>query len=295
VRTVLRQTLTVETSSNRPIADRLREAADLLQQQGANPFRVAAYRRAADSIAGLDTDLNDLVVESGSDGLLDIPHVGPGIAAAVQELLRTGRWSQLERIRGTLDPVKLFQTVPGVGPELARRLHETLHVDTLEALEVAVHDGRVRGVPGFGRRRAAALRATLGTLLGRLRLYPQEPQPPPSVELVLDVDREYREKAATCALPRIAPRRFNPEGKAWLAVLHTLRKHWHFTAMYSNTARAHELERTHDWVVVYFYDDRHVEGQHTVVTETRGPLAGRRVIRGREAECRTCYADPPHR
>jgi hypothetical protein len=281
----------VETVSNRPIADRLREAADLLQQQGANPFRVTAYRRAADSIASLDTDLNDLLAESGPDALLEIPHVGPGIAAAVQELLRTGRWSQLERIRGTLDPVKLFQTVPGVGPELARRLHETLHVDTLEALEVAVHDGRVREVPGVGRRRAAALQATLGALLGRLRLRPREPQAPPSVELVLDVDREYREKAEAGVLPRIAPRRFNPEGKAWLAVLHTEREGWHFTAMYSNTARAHELERTHDWVVVYFYDEHHVEGQHTVVTETRGPLAGTRVIRGREAECRRRYAD----
>ena len=77
--------------------------------------------------------------------------------------------------------------------------------------------------------------------------------------------------------------------KAWLPILHVVRGGWHFTAMYSNTAQAHRLQRTRDWVVVYFYDDNHVEGQHTIVTQTRGPLAGRRV-RGREAECRMHYS-----
>ena len=91
-------------------------------------------------------------------------------------------------------------------------------------------------------------------------------------------------------LPRIAPRRFNPDNRAWLSILHTARGGWHFTALYSNTARAHDLRRVFDWVVIYFYDDDHREGQHTVVTEIRGPLAGKRVVRGREAECRQYYA-----
>jgi putative hydrolase len=98
--------------------------------------------------------------------------------------------------------------------------------------------------------------------------------------MLLDVDREYRERAAAGTLPTIAPRRFNPSGAAWLPVLHTERDGWHFTALYSNTALAHQLHRTQDWVVLYFYDDQHVEGQHTVVTETHGPLAGKRVARG---------------
>ena len=57
-------------------------------------------------------------------------------------------------------------------------------------------------------------------------------------------------------------------------MLHARRDPWHFTALYSNTALAHELGRTHDWVVLYFHDDDHAEQQRTVVTETRGPLAG---------------------
>jgi hypothetical protein len=107
--------------------------------------------------------------------------------------------------------------------------------------------------------------------------------------VLLDVDTEYLQRAAAGSLPTIAPRRFNPRSEAWLPIMHTTRDGWHFTALYSNTARAHELGRTHDWVVIYFYDDQHREGQQTVVTETRGPLEGRRVVRGREAECAAHY------
>jgi hypothetical protein len=195
----------------------------------------------------------------------------------------------LDRLRGSIDPVSLFRTVPGIGPELARRLHDVLGVDTLEALEAACHDGRLACVPGVGESRAAAIRAALAEILDRSRLRtrvaPAAASVEPPVQMLLDVDREYRDRARAGELPTIAPRRFNPNGAAWLAVLHTTRGPWHFTALFSNTARAHELGRTHDWVVLYFYDDQHVEKQRTVVTEARGPLAGRRVVRGREDEC----------
>ncbi|MFZ2650163.1 MAG: hypothetical protein WA210_08650 [Burkholderiaceae bacterium] len=72
--------------------------------------------------------------------------------------------------------------------------------------------------------------------------------------------------------------------------LHSQRGDWHFTALYSNTARAHQLGRVRDWVVVYGEDKEHGERQYTVVTAGVGPLAGRRVVRGREAECRAWYS-----
>ncbi len=282
---------------NEDVAVKLREAADLLARQGANPFRVTAYRRAAESIARLPRGLDDVLRAEGPAGLDALPHVGPGIAAAIREIVRTGRWSLLDRLRGLLDPVALFATIPSVGPQLARRIHDTLGVDTLEALEVAAHDGRLAGVPGMGPRRVAGIRAALQALLGRTRARSLPAAsggaptvwPGPDVTVLLDVDREYRDKAAAGLLETIAPRRFNLDGKAWLPVLHTTREPWHFTALYSNTAAAHQLGRTRDWVVVYFYDDHHREGQHTVVTETRGRLRGRRVVRGREAECETLY------
>lgn len=273
--------------SNQRIANALREAGDLLHEQGANPFRVAAYHRAADTIAHLNRDLWDVLDQEGIEGLTDLPHIGHGIAGAIREMLATGRWGQLDRLRGTADPVRSFQRLPGIGPVLARQIHETLDVETLEALEIAAHDGRLESVPGVGPRRAALIRASLAELLSR-RPGPRRAEPAadrPGVETLLDVDREYREKAAAGALPAIAPRRFNPERIAWLPVLHTTRGRWHFTALFSNTARAHDLSKTRDWVVLYCYDNHHREQQHTVVTETRGPLAGQRVVRGREAEC----------
>jgi hypothetical protein len=117
----------------------------------------------------------------------------------------------------------------------------------------------------------------------------------PPVSVLLEVDRRYRDEAGAGKLPTIAPKRFNPEGKAWLPVLHATFDDWHVTALYSNTARAHELGRVFDWVVIYFHRDAQPELQRTVVTEARGTLAGRRVVRGRETECRDWYEGAPKR
>jgi Holliday junction resolvasome RuvABC DNA-binding subunit len=279
------------TSTNQEIAQRLGEAAELLEQQGASPFRVNAYRRAASTIDGLRRDLAQLVAQEGQDALEGLPGIGAGIAAAIREMLVSGRWAQLERLRGSSDPVALFTTIPGIGPDLARRIHDSLAVETLEALEAAAHDGRLAAVAGFGPRRLQTVRVGLAQALGRLRVRPAPTSTEhPQVADLLEIDAEYRSQARAGALKRIAPRRFNPSGEAWLPVLHAQRAAWHFTALYSNTARAHELGKTKDWVVVYYYDDDHVEGQCTVVTETSGHLKGRRVVRGREHECAEHYA-----
>jgi len=58
-------------------------------------------------------------------------------------------------------------------------------------------------------------------------------------------------KAAQDKLRKIAPKRFNPSGEAWLPVLHVGRDAWQFTVLFSNTQRAHELQKINDWVVVY--------------------------------------------
>jgi putative hydrolase len=179
-------------------------------------------------------------------------------------------------------------TVPGIGPVLAKNIHEELHIDTLEQLEAAAWDGRLEALSGVGDRKLAALRASLGAALGRARTVRQSADGP-DVATLLDVDRRYRAAAEAGRLPTIAPKRFNPSGESWLPILHYEQDDWHFTALYSNTARAHRLGKVEDWVVIYFYDADHDEGLHTVVTETRGPLAGKRVVRGREIECREYY------
>jgi hypothetical protein len=115
----------------------------------------------------------------------------------------------------------------------------------------------------------------------------------PTVEVLLDVDREYREKARAGLLPKIAPRRLNPDREPWLPVLHARHDAWHFTALFSNTELAHELHRTYDWVVIFFSEPNGDDGQVTVVTERRGNLTGKRVVRGREPECARYYEALP--
>jgi len=271
---------------NQTVAAKLREVGDLLAVQGANPFRVNAFRRAAMTIAQSSRDIREVARAEGPAGLAKIPNVGRGIAAAIMEMVVTGSCSRLDRLRGELDSGRLFQSVPGIGPALAVRIHDALHIDTLEELEVAACDGRLEQVPGVGQRRVAGIRASLASMLGRSRASLSGRADEPPVAVILDVDAEYRRKSARGELALIAPRRFNPPREAWLPVLHTQRGAWHFTALYSNTARAHALGHTRDWVVVYFYDNDHHEHQCTVVTEFRGPLRGKRVVRGRESECR---------
>jgi hypothetical protein len=262
---------------NNQIADKLRQASDILAAQGADPFRIAAYRRAAESIRGLETDLGTIAEKGGRKAIEAIPGVGASIGSAIAEMLTSGRWGFLDHLKGTVSPETLFQSVPGIGPALARRVCETIHVHTLEALEAAAHDRRLEQVRGIGRRRAAMVRAALAEMLARVRRSPLVSYEEPAVTLLLDVDREYRERAAAGELIKIAPKRFNPKGEVWLPLLHTVRDGWHFTALYSNTVRAHQLGREADWVVIYFHKDNRAEGQRTVVTETRGEAAGRRI------------------
>jgi hypothetical protein len=118
--------------------------------------------------------------------------------------------------------------------------------------------------------------------------HPPARRPLLDIRTILAIDAEYRSRAAAGTLKRIAPRQFNPERKAWLPLLAATKGGWKFTVMFSNTAAAHKLGTTNDWVVVY-YAKGTGEQQCTVVTERRGPLKGKRVIRGREAECRKFY------
>ncbi|MFZ1865336.1 MAG: helix-hairpin-helix domain-containing protein [Polyangiales bacterium] len=291
------------TITNEQIADVLDQVADRLEAQHANIYRIDAYRAGAAVVRRHPTSIQDLALTEGRAGLDILPQIGSSLSGSIEEIAHTGRLRMLERLEGRLSPVELFKTVPGIGEELAERIHRELDIDTLEALEVAAHDGRLDQVAGFGPRRIEAIQEILASMLarsarGRARRFeelekagatvtrPGRADEQPDIELLLEIDREYRTKAETDELPRIAPARNNPGGAAWLPILHSYEDGWHFTALFSNTDRAHELGRVRDWVVIYFDRDGH-EGQCTVVTEYRGPLAGKRVIRGREEEQRS--------
>lgn len=287
------------TPTNDDIASALNRIADLLEFQDANPFRVRAYRNAAGTVQSSQKSVAGLLQDGNSAALEKLPNIGQSIARLIAEYVSTGRLTTLERLQGEVSPEFLFTKVPGVGAELARRIVNQLDIHTLEELELAAYDGRLRKVEGFGPRRIAAVRSSLAGMLNRsaqrkkvqrVKSDTDQDEERPSVKDLLEIDAEYRRRSEAGELPKIAPRRFNPEKEAWLPILHTeCGSDWNCTVLYSNTERAHELEKTHDWVVIYF-ERNGDEHQNTIVTETSGPLKGKRVVRGREAECEQYYA-----
>lgn len=280
--------------TNGEVAARLDEAADLLNREGANEFRVRAYRRGAETLRALVPPIEEVLRHQGIAGVKRLPGIGETLAQAIDEMLRTGRFPLLDRLHGASAPGRLFTTVADIGPKLAARIHQELGVATLAELEAASWDGRLARVPGMGPKRIQAVRETLAGRFHQSRRadHRRTVSPPadePHVSELLDVDAEYRRLADRDRLVRVAPRRFNPGGQAWLPILHTERGDRRYTAMYSNTGRAHELGMTHDWVVIY-REDKASRGQWTVITSRLGRLKGLRVVRGREDECAAWYA-----
>ncbi|RIK85365.1 MAG: hypothetical protein DCC67_03885 [Planctomycetota bacterium] len=283
---------------NDAIADALAEIADLLEKQGANPYRVRAYRQGAETVRYAERPLQQILAEKGVRGLMRLRGIGDSLAAAIVKIIHAKKVPLLERLRGGGAPERLFSTVADIGPKLAARIHEELGITTLSELEAACWDGRLARVPGMGQKRIRAVRESLAGRFNRGRDRPASPAATaaavdePPVDELLDIDRQYRELAERDRLVRVAPRRFNPEGRAWLPILHAERNGRAYTAMYSNTSRAHEVGALRDWVVIY-REDKKLGGTWTVVTSRSGPLKGRRVVRGREAECAAWYREQP--
>lgn len=279
---------------NQEIAGVLDRIAGLLEAQDANVHRVRAYRDGANAVRDAHESVAEMVMQGRQGRLQDLPGIGEKLAGVITEFVQTGRSGLLDRLRGEVTPEKVFDQVPGIGPELAERIVQELDIDSLEELEQAAHDGRLEKVEGFGPERVRNVRVALAGMLDRSaqrrRRGPEAPEDEPGVGTLLEVDAEYRKKAGAGELRTIAPKRFNPDNEAWLPIMHTERDGWDFTVLYSNTARAHDLDKTHDWVVIYYSRDGK-ESQATVVTGGSGPLKGKRVVRGRETETGEYYRE----
>ena len=139
------------TVQNAEIADRFEQLADLLEIQGANPFRVRAYRNAARFIRGHSRSLAELLGE-GAD-LAELPGIGEDLAEKIATLVRTGRLPLLEQTAKKVPaPLIEMTRIEGLGPKRAQALYKALKIRSLEDLARAARSGRIRELPGFGAR-----------------------------------------------------------------------------------------------------------------------------------------------
>jgi DNA polymerase (family 10) len=134
---------------NLEIATTLKQLADLLEIQGANPFRVRAYRNAARTVNGHAVPMRKLLA-AGED-LTELPGIGKEMASHIAELVETGTLATLEELAESV-PLSLVSVVklPGIGPRKAARLWQELDIESVEQLEVAAEAGRVAELDGFG-------------------------------------------------------------------------------------------------------------------------------------------------
>jgi DNA polymerase (family 10) len=280
---------------NKQIADILEETANLMDLKNNNRFRIRSYRSAARLIRNMNDPVTEILENQGIEGLRELPGIGKRIGSSIREITETGHLQLIDKLESQLTPERVLSRVPGVGNTLADRIYSELDIETLPDLEMAAHDGRLEMINGLGRTKIEGIRNALAGMLSRkgLSVYQKKlnrnaKAKEPGVDLILDLDKKFRRKAAKGELRKIAPKRFNPERKKWLPVWNTKRNGYHFTFLFSNTARAHDLDKVKDWVVMY-YDTGRNEGQNTIITSGHGALEGKRIIRGREDECYRYY------
>ena len=133
---------------NADIALLLDRMADLLEIEGANPFRIRAYRRAALTIEDLPENVAEMI--AAGRALTDLPGIGQDLADKIGEIVRTGRLSALEDVEArTPSTLALLTSIPGLGPKRVHTLHEVLGIKSLADLEKAARVGRIRDVPHF--------------------------------------------------------------------------------------------------------------------------------------------------
>jgi len=131
---------------NREIARIFNDIADLLEIKGENPFRIRAYRRAAQNIEGLAKD----VAETPKDELMKIPGIGQDLAGKIEEYVKTGKLQFYEDLKKEVpEGLSTLLSVPSLGPKTAKLLFEKLNVKDIETLERIAREHKLIGLPGI--------------------------------------------------------------------------------------------------------------------------------------------------
>ncbi|MGD8573868.1 MAG: helix-hairpin-helix domain-containing protein, partial [Gammaproteobacteria bacterium] len=153
---------------NPEVSARLNHLADLLEIEGANPFRVRAYRNAARVVGGLGHELEEML-EKGED-LDELPGIGKDLAEKLRVLVTTGELPLLKEVSKRVPPgLGELMEVPGLGPKRVQTLYRELHVRDLEDLKRAADAGRIRELAGFGEKTEEKLRQAVGEVQARTK------------------------------------------------------------------------------------------------------------------------------
>jgi hypothetical protein len=264
--------------NNSVIATKLRDYARELEQRRSSLYRVRAYRRAADAIAAMDRELAGVFATEGRAGLEALPGVGAHLAWTLEQLLRSGEMRTLHDAEEGVAAEERLTSLPGIGPFLAQRLRDELGVTSIELLEKAARQGRLAAL-GMGQKRVQGLLDALAGRLGQSS-FPELVHNEPDVEDLLFVDASFRKHVAEHPAEQVA--------LGWLPLFRLEYRGWRYRASFCRTAIAQRLGKMQDWVTVSF-DNGCASGQRMVVSEVRGDLRGRRVVRGRERACRAHY------
>ncbi|HOG16999.1 MAG TPA: DNA polymerase/3'-5' exonuclease PolX [Syntrophales bacterium] len=157
--------------TNSEIATVFLNMADLLEMKNDNPFKIRAYRRAAESIKQLPREMSTMLA-AGED-FREIPGVGEAVATKSEELLRTGRLAAYEELKAGMPPGVLdLMAVPGVGPKTAYRLAAELDVRSVDDLERAAADGRIASLTHMGEKTAEKILREVRAFRRKDRRYP---------------------------------------------------------------------------------------------------------------------------
>ena len=150
---------------NQQVAEIFAAMADILAIQEESTYRIMAYRRAAENVATLGRPLEE-VWRAGE--LEAIPGIGKTLAAKIDELMRTGRLGAYEKLKAQVPPgvVEMLQ-VPDIGPRKAALFWQELGITSIEVLERAAREGRLRGLKGMGAKSEAKVLAGVEALKRR--------------------------------------------------------------------------------------------------------------------------------
>lgn len=134
---------------NLEVAQKFNKLANLLEIQGANPFRIRAYRNAARVIDSLSKDIADMIAEK--EDLTELPGIGEDLAEKIKTIIKTGELPLLKQVEKRIPSVlsELLE-VEGLGPMRVKMLYKNLKIKSIEDLKTAIKKGRVRKLAGFG-------------------------------------------------------------------------------------------------------------------------------------------------